>query len=121
MASDKGRPIKTAGIHNVQENVDEDDFADGMREFIREPLKTKDLKAIARKAGYDMDRIRDAYDAASMSSNDIQNLAAFMMKAVEKGWSAPVRKKAVQKTGANFTERKYTDEELTRIFKASLG
>lgn len=123
MRTPEGKRTLKRAEEALLSGVDEDDFADEMRGIIKEPLKTKDLKAIAKKAGYDMKRIRDAYDAASMSPNDIQNVAAFMMKAVEEGWSVPVSKpagKGTRKPSVNFTERKYDDSVYDAIMKASM-
>lgn len=123
LSTKEGRKALEKAEDTILNGVDEDDFADDMRAIIKEPLKTKDLKAIARKADYDMDKIRTAYEIAESSSKDIDNLSAFLIKAVEEGWSKPIKKegtKNVSSINSNFTERQYTDEDYKKMMKTLL-
>ena len=70
-----------------------------------------------------MDKIRTAYEIAESSSKDIDNLSAFLIKAVEEGWSKPIKKegtKNVSSINSNFTERQYTDEDYKKMMKTLL-
>ena len=89
--------------------ADIDDFLDEMREIIKEPVKTKDLKQIAKVAGYDLEKIKEAYAAADAYPKDITNLTAFLIKAIREGFSAPVGK-AAQVKDSNWFNR-YTQKE----------
>ena len=54
---------------------------------------------------------------------DIDNLSAFLIKAVEEGWSKPIKKegtKNVSSINSNFTERQYTDEDYKKMMKTLL-
>ncbi len=117
------RKDKTAKADKASEgNVSEeqmDDLLDEMRDLIKENIKTKDMKAIAKVAGYDMDKIRKAYEL-SQSATIETGIVNWMIAAIKGNYSAPVkqdRSGSNRKNGFhNFTEREYDFGELERKF-----
>ena len=114
----------------------EKDFSDELMEITMilagSGLKIKDIKSIAEAAGYDVDKVRNAFELSI--ENDIKNLAGWLIKAVKEGYEPHIRKngregRAVKKEGEegiidnielkkrgfrNFKERVYDYEELEK-------
>lgn len=98
-----------------------DDFVDDMRDFISENIKTRDLKAIAKAADYDIDKIRTAYEKAQKAGN-IENIVGWIIAAIKNGYSDPVSKndagtgrkenRKPRNNFHNFSERDYDMDEL---------
>ena len=77
-------------------------------------VSTQDAKIIAEKADYDLDLIKEKYKIAK--GQDIENLAGWLIKAIENDYQAPVRKP--KKVDPGFTERKYTTEDYEKMFSS---
>ena len=114
----------------------EKDFSDELMEITMilagSGLKIKDIKSIAEAAGYDVDKVRNAFELSI--ENDIKNLAGWLIKAVKEGYEPHVRKSGrksksakkeraegfaenteFKKTGfSNFKERVYDYDELEK-------
>lgn len=73
----------------VPVEIDIDDLIDDLREFIKESLKTKDLKAILAAANNDIDLIKSKYQLAKQQKK-ISNLVAWLISAVKDDYSNPV-------------------------------
>ena len=89
------------------------DFTDSMREFIKEPLKTRDLQEIARCADYDLEAIKKAYKASE--GQEIDNLVGFLITAIEKGYNTPVHSQAEEILPAAETVPDSNDDMLDAI------
>ena len=107
--SENGKDSEVKKVQLTEEEID--DFVDEMRAILKdEEVKTRDLKAIAEAAGYDMDRIKQQYD--NSKSAEIKNFTGWMIAAVRQGYDKPRTSK--RKTqGIHFeNERSYNLEEI---------
>ncbi len=87
---------------------------DEIREIIGSGIKTKDAKAIAEAAGYDVAVVREKYEIAS--GQDIDNVVGFMISAIKEGYS-PAGAKRARKKKNDFEpaqRRQYDYNELER-------
>ena len=89
----------------VLSDDEKDEIIDEIRDLITEPLKTKDIRSIAETAGYDMEKIRKAYQVAEASTKKIDNLVGFMKKAIQNDYDVPVSKDPAKKQNFNFEQR----------------
>ena len=89
-ASEKknGEPLK-----RVMSEEELDAFIDEIRLVIGEPLSTRALKKIASVADYQKEKVEKAYAAAQAYKGNIEDLEAFLVAAIEKGYEPPVKKK----------------------------
>ena len=51
-------------------------------------LKAKDARAVCEAAGYDIEKVRDAWNYASDYSGKIENLTGFLIQAIKDGYAA---------------------------------
>ncbi len=111
-----GNTVNKTTMSLTEDQIDE--FIDEMRTVIKEDLKTKDLKVIAKEADYDLTKIVKAYEAAEKTT-DINNFVGWMISAIKKDYSSPVSKKSAKKKMEfdNYSQREYDykklEEELT--------
>lgn len=82
-------PVEEIASEIVPVEIDIDDLIDELREFIKEPLKTKDLKAILAAANNDIGLIKSKYQLAKQQKK-ISNLVAWLISAVKDDYSNPV-------------------------------
>lgn len=94
--------------------AEKDDFIDEMRNFIKEDLKTRDLKAVAEAAVYDIEKIKKAYQIM-LQSGEIENVTGFLIKAIEDRYEMPVKAKKQDGGFNDFTQRSYNYDELEKI------
>lgn len=88
-----------------------DNFLDDISELIKEPLKIKDLRAIAEAADYDMDKVEKAYRIAE--KNGAENLTGFMISAIKNDYEEPVKKRRTSRNTFNdFPQREYNFDEI---------
>lgn len=100
----------TSAMTLTEEQMDE--FIDEMRRLIKENLPTKDLRAIAKAAHYEMDKIKGAYEIAEKAGT-IGNLTGWMISAINRGFSAP-KKKSKDNYNSFKTTRDYDFDEIER-------
>lgn len=62
---------------------EKDNVLDEIMELIKEPLKLKDVKAIATAAEYDIEKIKAAYEISQKQTKDIRNLTGYLITAIE--------------------------------------
>ena len=95
-----------------QKELDVDDLVDQLRKIIQEELKTREYRALLRAANNDIELIQEKYELSKKQQN-IENLVGWLIKAIENGYTEPVRK---QKQGQfnKIEGRKYNYEELER-------
>ena len=86
-----------------------------VKAMIEENLSFKDIKAICKASNYDIEKIRNAYNIAQETPN-ITNLVGFMIKAIQEGYTVPVKKKGRPKKNKfnNFDERQYNFDDLEK-------
>lgn len=99
-----------------QKELSEDekmDFYYSVADIIDERLKLKDLSAIAEASGYDMKKIKRAYEYAKSSPTDKDNLVGYLIAAIKGGYGDKVKSKGIRKApNHNFTARTYDYHEL---------
>ena len=95
-----------------QKELDVDDLVDQLRKIIQEELKTREYRALLQAANNDIELIQEKYEL-SKKQQKIENLVGWLIKAIENGYTEPVRK---QKQGQfnKIEGRKYNYEELER-------
>ena len=95
-----------------QKGLDVDDLVDQLRKIIQEELKTREYRALLQAANNDIELIQEKYELSKKQKN-IENLVGWLIKAIENGYTEPVRK---QKQGQfnKIEGRKYNYEELER-------
>lgn len=94
-----------------KKDVDIFDFIDQMREFMPDEFGTKDLKAIAEAAGYDLDMIRAKYKLYSVQSG-ITNPSGWMIDAIRKDYKSPKKSAKRLKGFEGFEGKQYDFEQL---------
>ncbi len=105
-------------LPNILSEEDIDDFLDEMQEFMVESYKIKDLKAIAKAADYDMDRIKSAYGYMKSSSSDKSNAVGYMIAAIKNDYArGPRVMGSAQATNGfhNFSGRDYSDKYMEEM------
>lgn len=100
--------------------VDMDELIDQLREIIKEPLKTKEYKAILQAASNDLKLIKQKYQIAQKQKK-IDNLVGWLIVAIQEEYTEPIEKKSEKNSGKiknsrfnNIDCREYDYEELER-------
>ena len=91
-----------------------DDFVDELAELFDETIKTKDRRAIAEAACYDLDKITYIYKM-SKKSNNINNLVGWIIKGLKDDYTESVHPYGDH----GFKERVYDYDELEDLAKQS--
>lgn len=89
--------------------VDIFDFIDEMRSFMSDDFSSKDLKSIAEISGYEIKKIRQAYDALLAVQGGVANPTGFMIKAIKEGYK-PSKPKASKFN--SFQQNSYDFDKL---------
>ncbi len=78
----------------------------------------QDIKTITEKAGYNMQKIKQAYDVLLEQKTDVPRPTGFMIAAIEQKWSKSNPLPSSNKAGrfANFEQREYDFAELEKKF-----
>lgn len=101
---------------------DKDNIIDEIFEFIEEPVKLKDIRAIVEAAEYDKDKVKKAYDIMKNSNSDINNMVGFMIKAIKDNFSLPVSiKKDKNPSTAQFNQFMHQDYDIEALEKELLN
>ena len=87
-----------------------------VKTLIKEELSYDDIGVICKAAEYDIQKIEKAYMVASSSTNVIDNLVGFMIKAIKENYDLPVKKENEKKQNKfnNFHQRDYDFDEYER-------
>ena len=87
-----------------------------VKTLIKEELSYDDIGVICKAAEYDIQKIEKAYMVASSSTNAIDNLVGFMIKAIKENYDLPVKKENGKKQNKfnNFHQRDYNFDEYER-------
>ncbi|MCR5785455.1 MAG: replication initiation protein [Eubacterium sp.] len=92
-----------------------DEFIDNLSDYIEEALKVKDLRSIAEASEYDMGTIENAYTLLKKQNKEIDNVVAWLIAAIQGGWSndEPVKRAAGKSNSfSNFESRDFDSDEL---------
>ena len=98
----------------------EDDLVDEVLDLACEieRIKVSECRAIIKAAGYDLEKVRVAHEAARQQREFKTSYTAFMIWAINEGIT-PNEKSSGNSTGRNgfndFNQRKYDYEELERV------
>lgn len=103
---------KKKKVEQEQKEVDIDELIDQLREIIKEPLKTKELKAILQAANNDVQLIENKYQLAKKQKK-IENLVGWLVKAIEEDYTEPVKIEKKSKFN-DIPEREYDYSELEK-------
>lgn len=95
-----------------EEEIDE--FIDKISDIIPLKLKLSEYKAIAKASVYDLDKIKIACDVMDSYNKDIDNVAQFLITAIEENWEVPTKKKVNKRKNDfnDFEQRTYDYDEL---------
>ncbi len=113
-ASNSGVTVEEKKTRKTKLTEDEkDEFIDNLADYIDERLKVKDLRSIAETSGYDMDKVKAAYELLQKQSADIDNVVAWIIAAIQGGWAEdePVKRPS-GKSFSNFESRDLKEDEL---------
>ena len=105
---------KTSENRNLLTDEEKDALLDEMAEFIKYPLKIKDLRAIAEAANYDMDKIKKAYQIMESSGSEKTNVVGYLIKAIKEDYTAIKGRAGYNNTFNSFPQRDYDFEELEK-------
>ena len=114
-----GEDIREKRILTEEEK---DNVLDEIMELIEEPLKLKDIKAIASASEYDIDRIKAAYKIVKSQAGEIRNLTGYLISAIENEYqSVTVEAKESGKKGYvkknQFNQMTLVDYDFEEIEK----
>ncbi len=121
---DSYEDVEVKGIVDAVQSDDNEAAIDDIADLLyREPFKMKDIRAIARQAGYDISRVNRAYTVLRAQKN-VADPVAFMIAAI-KGEYEPSTPRATSgaRNSFNFFEQRkydaadYDDLELRKIGK----
>lgn len=88
------------------------DFCDEIFDLIEEKIKIKDAMTLAEVAGYNIEKIKTAYEVmkAYSKKKQIDNVVGFLIASIEKGFEMPVEKKIDH----GFNEREIDFDEIMK-------
>jgi plasmid replication initiation protein len=119
---------KTESVNEPLREYSEDDLVDEVMDmaFEIERIKVSECRSIIKAAGYDLDRVRAAHEAAKQQKEFKSSYTAFMIWAVKEGVTANEKSNEQMSTKKvqfnDFNQRKYDYEELEReaVFNGSI-
>ncbi len=122
-----GFNITYRGKEDLKKSLTEeekDEFLDSMYSLIKEPLRLKDMKAIAEAAEYDIEKVKKAYNVLEKTTAPVNNVVGFLLKAIENDYSDPVEKKGTSREGGasqfnQFMQTEYDFDELEKDILAN--
>lgn len=100
-------------------DIDVDDFLDELSEIIKEKMTYKSLRTIAVAADYSIERAQKAYLIVEQMKAPVNDVVAFMVKALKEHWepNETVKQKAKPASGSfgDFPQRRYTEEDYREL------
>lgn len=105
---------KNESANEISENVDLDDLIDELREFITEPIKTKDLKTILKEANNNVALIKSKYEISKQQSK-IDNLVAWLIAAIKEDYSEPVPSQGKKDKPNKFTNYEQAEWDFNNL------
>ncbi len=104
---------KESQVEEKKADIDVFDFIDEMRDFMGGDFSSKDLKSIAETAGFDMPKIKQAYEIMTSVHGGVDNPTGFMVRAIKDGYKQSKPQKPRGKNAFNnFTQNSYNFIEL---------
>lgn len=101
----------------IYENEEISNCLKEIKQVLSEKLPEDDLEKIAEVAGYDIEKIKTAYQVMKSSGKKIENVTGFMIKAIQDGYKEPVTYSSKKKNSfTNIHQRDYDYDELERAF-----
>ncbi len=98
----------------TEKEVDILDLIDEVRIFISEPLPSSDIKAILESAGFDVDRVKRAYELSKNQKN-IDNLTGWLIKAIKNNYQPGISTKGRGNKFNNFQQNDVDFEKLEKL------
>lgn len=77
-------------------------------------IPSSDIKTIAEVAGYDVEKVKKAYEVAKKTSH-VKNVVGFIIKAIREDYEVPVEM-GKEDSFTNFEQRTYDYDELEKRF-----
>ena len=110
---------KNADIITADELSEDDklDIEQELLDLIEEKVTLKDIKAIAKAAEYNVQKVKDAYEVLKNSSAPVDNVVGFIIKAIQNDYkNVPAKKKvkAHTNTFTQFEQREYDFEAIEK-------
>lgn len=102
-------------VEDVLNEDQMDEFLDEMRDILPAKIKTRDLKAIAKASGYDIEKIKKACALANNSAGSIDNIVGWMISAIKDDYSEPVNFSKTAKSVHFELEREYDFDQLEEM------
>ncbi|MBF8984826.1 RepB family plasmid replication initiator protein [Lutibacter sp. B2] len=101
----------------IENDEEEIVYTGELKKIIKEKLTEDELKAILKAANYDMDKIKEKYEIAKVSS--YTNLVAFLISAITNNYQLPKKNKTSTNQFNNFqtNDTEYTNEELEKLIR----
>ncbi len=98
---------------------EEFEFLFELKDLIKEKLTAKDLRAIAKAADWDKEKIEAAYEIACACAAPIPNLTGFLVAAIKNEYQKPVAKEQSGEPKSknrfnNFEQREYDYADLEK-------
>lgn len=111
-------PEENEDLSNI---VDEDDAIDEIYRLLGNNIKSvRDARSIAKAAGNDLEKIRKAYRIYE-AKEDVSNIVGFMIAAIEKDFSEPIKKKKKKNSFTDFEmNRQMSMEDIDELEKVLL-
>ena len=108
----------------AKEDEENEEVLDSINELLRDyakPFKLKDIRAIAKQAGYEIAKVEKAYKALKAQKN-VEDPVAFMIAAIRDGYEAPTKRSGGKNANSfnDFEQRKYTKEDYEELEKRKL-
>ena len=88
---------------------------DEMRSIIHEDLKTRDLMEIAETAGFDIEVVKRAYEAAKNSRTPVRRLVGFLIMAIKNNYDPNVSKGEEKKVKNDFLNIPLSDTDYDKL------
>ena len=103
-----------ADVIKEDKTIDIFEFIDEMRKFIKdERIGVKDLKSIAVEANYDMNKIKQVYQAMEAVQGGVDNPTGYMIKGIRDDYKPPINKKP-KNSFNDFEQNTYDFDEFER-------
>ena len=100
--------------NNDRAVINEDTIAVISELFGRYGLKEKDIKSIAKASGGDIAKCEKAKMVLDKVPGDIDNITAFIIKAIKSDWEPAVNKKGKEPDYKNFKQNDYDFDDLEK-------
>ena len=77
----------------ILSDEEKDNFIDLVKDEIKQKISTYQAREIAEHAGYDIEKVKKAYEVAKNQKKKVENIVGFMIKAIDGNWEPAVKMK----------------------------